>query len=924
MPSHRSPELRPARRRTPALAAALTLLGVAVLSAPPLVAGATSSSGTIPPPVSATCTEPSSGIVECPLPLNLAVPAYTLSTLILSAEKLDSSITADTPMVISAWGGQGGQGWSQISTIHGGSGGTQGYAQTETTLNAYKAAYGSAVLYYFLGMAGNSNVASKTVYGGLGGVSTITGPVDLWTGAAPCIAGYSSCATSNILADAGGSGAGGEAGDSASGGGGGAGGSATATLAGSTTGAGQKGAGSTSEGKGGDGGSDGSGGSGGNGGAGINNHGGGSGNAGIGGLGGAEHDIQGPTPVDEWGNVGLISSIGTDGQGGEGEYRGTPPDVGAGGAGGGGFGGGGGGGGGGNTYAGGGGGGGGSFALQSLADATGLPTFSPASSAGGVTVTWAVQSDQLAFTQQPTDVAQGATMAPAPSVQLESASGAALDQAGTAVTLSEANGVDGTTELGTATTDATGLATFPSVSIDQVGGLQLVASATGANPAVSDTFTAYPASGWDLSFTQQPSNASAGEPISPAVTVQLTNGSGGDYDAANVPIALSFSATPKVIASTNSTGASGDATFPALLTKNAGTFTLSASAPGATAATSSSFTVSALSATKIVITQQPSSVEEGQKMTPAVTSQLEDSLGNKVSQAGVDICLDPSPNATTSDGCVETGSSGSATATNFEVFTAGTFTLTPTSHSITGQKASDSFTVSTGSPDKLAITKGIIGTYAGEQLTADVQVENGSGASVSDDGVPVVLYLDTSQYGWLPWSYGTTGTGGSVSIPFRIYAEGSYQVKAEAADLAPATSNQFTIIPNTQLTERAEFSVEPSDVTAGTTMSPAPTVQVTDLFGNSIEQSGKSVSLTTTSGLSLGSATTDSAGLATFSSVSITTSGTFLLVATPMDGTPGISDPFTVSAASSTSSSTSSNSTTSSTSTTSTTSTTSG
>lgn len=286
-----------------------------------------------------TCTQPTAGTVICQLP-SVEGTIYTeLQDVLAAAQALNSSISATTPMIITAWGGQGGHGWDQNSLVHYGSGGAGGVAQTQTTLTDYELTYGTPVLFYFLGLPGTDAIPDDTVYGGLGATSTIAGPGNLYSDDA-CIAGYSSGCTPNVLVLAGGGGGGGQAGDSDSGGDGGRGGNAVASATSSATGGGASGNdGDGSGGHGGAGGNNGAHGDGGDGGIGIDSHAGGSGNDGIGGVGGPVHYADGSTPTEEWSNAGLLTPIGTDGAGGEGQYRGTPPDVGSGGGGGGGFGG---------------------------------------------------------------------------------------------------------------------------------------------------------------------------------------------------------------------------------------------------------------------------------------------------------------------------------------------------------------------------------------------------------------------------------------------------------------------------------------------------------------------------------------------------------------------------------------------------------
>jgi hypothetical protein len=78
----------------------------------------------------------------------------------------------------------------------------------------------------------------------------------------------------------------------------------------------------------------------------------------------------------------------------------------------------------------------------------------------------------------------------------------------------------------------------------------------------------------------------------------------------------------------------GVATFSTLSINSAGTgYTLAASASGLTGTTSSAFNIQAGSASKLVITTQPTNVIAGVAINPAVQVTIEDNQGNTVTTA---------------------------------------------------------------------------------------------------------------------------------------------------------------------------------------------------------------------------------------------------------------------------------------------------
>jgi hypothetical protein len=295
-----------------------------------------------------------------------------LSTVLSEAQAIKSSITSSTQMVITAFGGAGANGDGDGQQT-GGVLGTGGIARMGTTLDTFRSTYGTTTIYYYLGAQG-----SDEHEGGKGGAATIVSIADLSS---------TKATTANVLLIAGGGGGGSAANMGQNGHRGGSGGTAVSAIGASATGAGQEGgSGGGDNGGAGAGGADGKGGSGGAASKFDKDEAGKSGSDGLGGQGGPVHLEHGPSTSTGWLNVsGVPSGIGSNGQGGEGEYRGGGSSSsmhGEGGGGGGGYGGGGGGGGGGEGYEGGGGGGGGSYAAASTAS-SGLNVTDPGDNKAG-------------------------------------------------------------------------------------------------------------------------------------------------------------------------------------------------------------------------------------------------------------------------------------------------------------------------------------------------------------------------------------------------------------------------------------------------------------------------------------------------------------------------------------------------------------
>jgi hypothetical protein len=203
--------------------------------------------------------------------------------------------------------------------------------------------------------------------------------------------------------------------------------------------------------------------------------------------------------------------------------------------------------------------------------------------------------DRLAITTAPSaSAASGVAFATQPSIQLRDASGT-VALAGVVVTVAIASG-EGT--LGgtlTATTDANGVATFSGLAITgTIGDRTLSFTGTGLTQATSGTITITAGAAARLAFAVQPTTASAGAAISPAVTVRIEDASGNlTTSTASVTLAIAANPSSGTLSGTATRAAVGGvATFSGLAIDNAGTgYTLGATSGALTAATSSAFDI---------------------------------------------------------------------------------------------------------------------------------------------------------------------------------------------------------------------------------------------------------------------------------------------------------------------------------------------
>jgi hypothetical protein len=203
----------------------------------------------------------------------------------------------------------------------------------------------------------------------------------------------------------------------------------------------------------------------------------------------------------------------------------------------------------------------------------------------------------LGFVQQPTDVASGAAIAPAVTVQLLDASEVAVAQAGVSVTVALSSGTGALSGTTTQATDAAGLATFADLSLDLVGTKQLTASSAPLVDAVSASFVVSAGAPAAVTTTAgSPQVALVNTAFAQALAVTVTDAAGNLVGGASVTFTAPASGASGLFSGsgatvTVATNAGGVATAPTFTANaTAGAYSVSATAPGAASAASFALT----------------------------------------------------------------------------------------------------------------------------------------------------------------------------------------------------------------------------------------------------------------------------------------------------------------------------------------------
>ncbi len=521
---------------------------------------------------------------------------------------------------------------------------------------------------------------------------------------------------------------------------------------------------------------------------------------------------------------------------------------------------------------------------------------------------------KLAFSVQPTDALTQATITPAVQVVVQDGSGNVVTNATNPITLAltSGNGLVGTLTVA----PQNGVATFSDLSLSTAGSYTLSAASAGLTSATSSSFTITAPGGGGgaspvmLAFLQQPSNALTGATISPAVQVAVEDGNGNIVAAATNPVTLTLVGGTGLGGTLTVAPQNGIATFSDLTVSNAGTgYTLSATSPSLTAATSTGFTITAPgggsgpSPVKLAFSVQPTNAVTQATITPAVQVVVEDSSGNVVTSATNPVTIALTGGAGGLAGTLTaTPQNGIATFNDLSVSTAGTYTLSATSTGLTSA-TSTSFTITSGgggpTAAKLAFLVQPSHALVGATITPAVQVviEDTNGNPVTNATNSVTLALSSG-----------TGLGGTLTVTpqngvatfsdLSLSTAGTYTLSASSPSLTSATSASFTISAPAPTAVKLAFSVQPSNAMTGATITPAVQVLVEDSSGNVVTNATSPVTVALVGGTGLaGTLTvTPQNGVATFSNLSVSNTGTYTLSASSPTLTSATSTGFTITA----------------------------
>jgi hypothetical protein len=311
-------------------------------------------------------------------------------------------------------------------------------------------------------------------------------------------------------------------------------------------------------------------------------------------------------------------------------------------------------------------------------------------------------------------------------------------------------------------------------------------------------------------------------------------------------------------------------------------------------------------AAQLAFSQQPSTVVVGSVITPAITVDVEDANGNIIRTDSSAVTLSISGGASLGGTLTVDAVEGVATFSNISVSSTGSLTLIASDGTLRSANSS-SFTVTQstttpGTASQLAFeqepTSTIVDAVITPPITVEVQDDDGNIVSTDDSAVTIAI------------SSGSTGAtlGGTLTVnavngiatfsDITVSAAGTVVLSATDGSLTSADSSSFSVAAAGVSSELA-FAQQPSSATVGSIITPPITVEVEDSNGNPVDTDDSAVTLAIASGpagATLGGTTTVDAvdGVATFSDITVSATGTVTLSATDAALTPATSSSFSI------------------------------
>ena len=483
-------------------------------------------------------------------------------------------------------------------------------------------------------------------------------------------------------------------------------------------------------------------------------------------------------------------------------------------------------------------------------------------------------ASKLVITSQPS-TGTAATAIGNVVVQIEDINGNLVTGSTAAVTItSSPTGVSGTLGVNA----IAGVATFSTLMFNTTGAYTVTAASTGLSSATSSPITIAAGPATKLIITSQPTTGSTGTAIG-NVVVQVEDANGNLVTTSSAPV--SIASTPTGVSGTTTVNATnGVATFGALTFSASGSYILTASSTGLTSATSTAITISG-TATKLVITSQPSTGAAGTAIGNVVVT-VEDANGNTVTTSTAAIAITSSPSGVTGITSMN-ATNGVATFNNLIFNTAGSYMVTAASTGLTSATSS-TITITGGTATKLAITAPTTGNAGTPIGNVVVQVEDVNGNLVTTSTAAITI---SSSPGGVSGTLAMNASGGIATFTNLTFpSAGTFTLKAASTGLTSATSSSIVI---GAAATKLVITSQPTTGTTGTAIGNV-VVQVETASGQVVTGSTALITIVSSPGGVTGTLSMHAAnGVATFNNLIFNTAGTFKVKASSSGLTDSVS-----------------------------------
>jgi uncharacterized protein YjdB len=288
---------------------------------------------------------------------------------------------------------------------------------------------------------------------------------------------------------------------------------------------------------------------------------------------------------------------------------------------------------------------------------------------------------QLLFSHQPLGGVAGQVLSPAVELSVVDQNGDLVTSETGDVQIALGDNPTGATLGGTTTVAlSNGVARFTDLTLNRTGtGYTLVAAHSSLSDATSAAFSIVAGPTTALEWEVQPSDAQAGQPITPAIQVSLRDALGNLAESDDRTVTLNIETGPvgaHILGLTSVSASGGIAVFSGVVLDSTGSYNLRATATGLPVIVSDAFQIGVGPPGTLTFITQPTSTVASEDIAPAPEVLVTDAFGHVVTEQSVTITMalgnNPTGATLSGDKTRGTGDDGIATFPDLELNRAGT------------------------------------------------------------------------------------------------------------------------------------------------------------------------------------------------------------------------------------------------------------